>query len=1666
MKALMRKFISAVLVLAIITTTSLAGLAEAVGGEPKTSGEVFTLAEEVTWAEAGRQIAGMLGYIVEDAADIDLAVYSGRIANLSLEDDSIYLAILAEEGYLPETPAQIDPEAPITAEEYVQLLEIAFPTVVDSQTAVDALAGETDLGNVAIVGDDIAINAMLPGRLAVAEAQRLSLVAVKAPALTLNAASSVDLSESEIERVHISDTAVKEEAQPGEEIEPDVIYLHMDASTQLPEVIVKNADEVIIEGSGALGVVRVQGEVGALTVRATGSVINETEAVMQVTGPDAETVELQPGEQVDFVLSKWLVSFVTEGTPVETQEVAPGGMVDFASATTELEGKIFTAWYEDADYTTPVSRLGTVDRQLTLYARFINEDEAAIVTFETFGGRELEQMVFAKGEYLLTKPVESLYTSKEGYSFIGWCVDEECTTAFGYTDPINESITLYAKYSSYEQEVREDPGTVAEVELPNGEAAIGIVLPEGMTASDAVGSITVDAGTGAQIPELAVRETEGGFELYCEAGFIPGTTFTLIAQNGVQFAGYPEYIDTLTVSVFREQVEVVNFNEGLTYVLWDNVTEYTPVSKTDVEYTIDYSEEDTEQDMTEEYDSETDVIPGQLVMTGEVNFQPEQVVVFYDGEINRDEAPIDAWEGGELAGHVLFAKIESVETGADGTSIVTFYYADPEDYISEMDVHTTEEVDLEESLTDEQIAQAEKSIASQLAENDELKAQMLVAVMTSEDTQRMLDDKFGPGTYSLAALRPIPSDPKLDIKLSVEGSTATVGIGVGITISLYNGGQLLVTVSPYLYFEEQLTIDINVDGGFLWVDLSVLFKTKTTVSLQLTATTGDGMDDVFDEAKTTLEEIVNADGTAVEGYDYQEAADTLMNTMQELIGAELEYQDLFAVPLLKLKYPFYGIITVGVNVELVGQAAVVATFGVTVTAEYGQKIGFNYNFKKMKGSSYKEKLASEVTTEVYLIGKMGVRVGISVTLYLKLLQNVTVSITGSVFAYIELAGMFMYSYALSAGGGNYAGSIYLEVGIDVEIELALEVEIFILSYEKDWTLWSNRWPLYSWYCSMTMGVVQNNELDEMWKVATDDVNYRTSYAFPYLPMKTYDMYTAECTENQLLFANLQEGNVTAKLTLENIVINGEPVSPDDPRVSAIYVGDGENGNYGVVYVDEYAAAANQVELYQCDVVLTYENKNKSELIKMHRQVFPLEREFKIAVTTVNVNIALYDWCAHSWGIEAAEWDNATVFTTSFENPHVLGCPVEPTGTGEIDLDAVIALVKENYPDIDVSTLSWFNPTLNQVDRTVQYSVPRISNMCYLTPESNTVRYDIFATTYKYDLTFKLYANRYPGFTGEITYIIDAPSMPADAVFTVRGSDGGEVMTFTRMEGAANRWSLTASRATFNGTKRNVMVSLSGGEAVDTGLIVTGRESGSEVTLVLDNLSSTLTVEAAEGVEEWKLTSHTSGQLSSVKPGEAVTITVTLKDGYKRVVAVTDPEGLAYAIDGNAITFTMPLNDVKLTLKGVRSYNASFMYNYGELGEYNVIEVEEGAAIPKPSDPFVSGLTFAGWYDNASCEGEPYDLTKGMNGDVTLYADWRVNVTVAPGDRRRPITMAISSPVTRPNTPAIPTPRTSWAKPRWITSCPTMMDSTSWAGISPRISPAKAWIPLNTSSPAA
>ena len=65
------------------------------------------------------------------------------------------------------------------------------------------------------------------------------------------------------------------------------------------------------------------------------------------------------------------------------------------------------------------------------------------VTFETGEGSDVDDQVVNENE----TAVEPKDPTREGYTFGGWYLDEECTIPFDFSTPITEDITLYAKWT-------------------------------------------------------------------------------------------------------------------------------------------------------------------------------------------------------------------------------------------------------------------------------------------------------------------------------------------------------------------------------------------------------------------------------------------------------------------------------------------------------------------------------------------------------------------------------------------------------------------------------------------------------------------------------------------------------------------------------------------------------------------------------------------------------------------------------------------------------------------------------------------------------------------------------------------------------------------------------------------------------------------------------------------------------------------------------------------------------------------------------------------------------------------------------------------------------------------------------------------------------------------
>ena len=1501
-----------------------------------------------------------------------------------------------------------------------------------TQEEADALRNQKEDVNLLITAKECELSGLKYGEIVTASCERLDLSDVTGKLLSVNGSAEIKLKSTELEQLFLN---------AGE---AECISLYADIDTKIPEIILEGSGDVVIEGNAALGMVRVSKPMEQLTVRATCSVLNESGQNLKLEKPDGNTEELQAGQQKELVLSSYIITFMADGEVYQTLTAKPGETIAYPETNPEKEGSIFTTWYKDEKYTEACSQFDVVEKEETLYARFVDEADAIKITFDTMGGRKLEPQILAKGESLLTRSVSEIYTEKEGYTFGGWCKDPECTEAVSYSDPLEESQTLYAYFVSNEAQEVEKDGTSTELKDFDWQDKIALRTDEKMSPEEVMENVKVEASTGALEPKLELEETEDEYLLYGayyekdgEAGLEPGATFSVILSGGVHFADYPDETDTAVVSVYKERVEIVGFSEDISYVLWDDVLEYTPVVASEendlsVEEEMmsedesepddeaepedekepedeDESEDESEsedkaepEDETEEFrtEGETDsdgenaqewedapYIPGELLVKQGTSYQVGDIVAFYDGEIGRDEKSIDAYTEGSLDGYVLFAQILSAEETEDGIRL-TYGYASPEDYLSNLDVHVSDDVEMEEQLSDEDLEVLTSRLSRQVEENEELKAQMLVAVMSAPETQGMLDDMYGEGVYSLAAMTATLTPGKPTVRLSVSGSGVSATISIAATATIRNNGKVMLQVQPKLSFTQELSVSTNVDGGKVWIDMSVSIRSTTKIELTVTASTG-GKFNVFSKAEDALSEIVKPEGIASDSYEtIDSSVADLMDTMNSIMSTSLKYNDIFDVLLLNLKYSFYGIITVGFEVHLVGQIGVLATFGVEIVAKSGERIGFKYNFLKFKGSSYTEKLESSVTNNIYLIGKVGVRVGLRLVLSVTLCGIATASISGSLYAYAELSGLFFNTTNLLTGSNTNLGALRFEVGIDVVVTLGLKVKLIIKTIRKNWTVYTGRWPLWSKSVSSTLSYVNEEKLKEQWKAQAAKADKKTVFGFDYIPMKTWDLMSGKCTDSQILSAK----NNNIKLSIKNLVVNGEPVKEGAPENGLFKVGVASKGqNPAYIYMDEAVAAELLCETAELDIVLTYENNSSSALVKKQEVSFHLKKKCSLATTTQNVKVVLNDWCARQWGLETASWDNAVVYETSFSTSHMLGRVYEPTATGTLNLGEILSSVQSLYPEIREYTCQWQEPS--EAGTVMQYSVPRVSNFCYMTPENGVVRYDVYPKTDSYDVTYCLYVRRFEGNDDSIRYHIRINDRYEEDSyeFQVKPTGYDKELTFAEQEDGT--YLLEARRKQFNGTDRPLMMAVNGGEAVKTGFSLNGREYQQDVYFDLTLGNSTLGVKLGNGVTGYQIVKPENLTEDGIRAGTKVELQAELAEGYGGLEVLCENTNVDFKVEGNVVSFVMPGQDLTITLCAYKLYSVTYMYHYGGYGIYDTVYYTEKEEVKKVQDPEIEGLTFRGWYTSLDASGEPYEFGQKLETDITLYADWTCDVTV-------------------------------------------------------------------------
>lgn len=128
------------------------------------------------------------------------------------------------------------------------------------------------------------------------------------------------------------------------------------------------------------------------------------------------------------------------GSSVASQQVEAGKTVTEPADPTK-DGYNFTAWYSDEDLQNEYDFASSVTADMTLYAGW--NVSGYTVTFDlNYEGAESTTSTVEKGQ-TLARPEDPV---RDGYMFMGWFTDEECTEAYDFGAAVTGDLTLYASW--------------------------------------------------------------------------------------------------------------------------------------------------------------------------------------------------------------------------------------------------------------------------------------------------------------------------------------------------------------------------------------------------------------------------------------------------------------------------------------------------------------------------------------------------------------------------------------------------------------------------------------------------------------------------------------------------------------------------------------------------------------------------------------------------------------------------------------------------------------------------------------------------------------------------------------------------------------------------------------------------------------------------------------------------------------------------------------------------------------------------------------------------------------------------------------------------------------------------------------------------------------------
>ena len=214
----------------------------------------------------------------------------------------------------------------------------------------------------------------------------------------------------------------------------------------------------------------------------------------------------------------------------------------------------------------------------TLTFRITHESKDYTITYNADGGFKddpknpgelipIGKEILIPGSALDSLPV----AIRSGYTFLGWCYDEECTKYVSINDRLLGDITLYASYAENQEFEEHSIATFARaIDVDGASFVIQVTdLTRNLSDEQILAACTLK-NLSDFTEEITLRLSYAGNNTYTiskENGWKEGSNYKFVLDNDdLYFTGFDKTIREYEISIHKDEVKNVSLNPKIKYI--------------------------------------------------------------------------------------------------------------------------------------------------------------------------------------------------------------------------------------------------------------------------------------------------------------------------------------------------------------------------------------------------------------------------------------------------------------------------------------------------------------------------------------------------------------------------------------------------------------------------------------------------------------------------------------------------------------------------------------------------------------------------------------------------------------------------------------------------------------------------------------------------------------------------------------------------------------------------------------------------------------------------------------------------------------------------------------------------------------------------------------------